>query len=332
MYPAYPQTMASPKRQGMPSMILAVAGTTSGLSISYSAFRFFMSPTAKLNTDEIFLVAKMAPLLGTTRLFLQAFSQDLPDDEFGIFCAFWAQFMYSALYLSGRPNGLHTGYAHLASANTLICSVGLLAAIEKRWREIWSKPEPEPESECEYRDAEKCEEDFEEAIPTTTISTVPKKAGDAVRAILIIFAAWAAYRFIRLEISLIPQGWSTIEDLGVLDTFISSIRGTLVTDLALMAVLFVLTAVPLTVAIKDRTVSLFDVSGYALVGRVVLLLRQLFEMIYIGLTACVIVTGTTIVAPMDFMKIAFSLLGGWALCGVLAIAYGKRPIPRRIII
>ncbi|CAG9957233.1 unnamed protein product [Clonostachys rosea f. rosea IK726] len=255
-----------------------------------------MSPTAKLNTDEIFLVAKMAPLLGTTRLFLQAFSQDLPDDEFGIFCAFWAQFMYSALYLSGRPNGLHTGYAHLASANTLICSVGLLAAIEKRWREIWSKPEPEPEPECEYRDAEKCEEDFEEAIPTTTVSTVPKKAGDAVRAVLIFFAAWAAYRFIRLEISLIPQGWSTIEDLG------------------------------------DRTVSLFDVSGYALVGRVVLLLRQLFEMIYIGLTACVIVTGTTIVAPMDFMKIAFSLLGGWALCGVLAIAYGKRPIPRRIII
>ncbi|CAG9983386.1 unnamed protein product [Clonostachys byssicola] len=286
------------------SEIAILAFTTYLIAINYSAYHNDRSLEPASDDASVLSWIQLSSTPSILRLLYGCLCGDLENLPVALYAAgfAWAGLTMLCTRFS-TPATLHSGHAHLIAIDAAIGTFFLVAVFLCRPAATTA-----PVANGELKLGEKLGEPIEQQ-PT-------RKSNLSAYLVREVVACWNSFRFMYMEFKLVLAGWGAIHDQSIVDGLFWGQTIGFAIDALLALGIIVQALHALVQAFRTKTVSLFDASGYALIGDVTATIRYVLDFICICVLAAGPLTGTMLHVS-QYASLVSMLLPAWCVIGTI---------------
>ncbi|CAH0044676.1 unnamed protein product [Clonostachys solani] len=303
--------MSPSPRYMFPSFVIAseiaiLAFTTYLIAINYAAYHNDRSLEPAGDDASVLSWIQLSSTPSILRLLYGCLCGDLENLPVALYAAgfAWAGLTMLCTRFS-TPATLHAGHAHLIAIDAAIGTFFLVAV-------LLCRPPVAAPADGELKLGEKLGEPIGQQQPTTTA----RRSNLSAYLVREVVACWNSFRFMYMEFKLILAGWGAIHDQSIVDGLFWGQSIGFAIDALLSLGIIVQAVHALVQAFRTKTVSLFDASGYALIGDVTATIRYVLDFICICVLAVGPLTGTML-RVNQYASLVSMLLPAWCVIGTI---------------
>ncbi|VUC21604.1 unnamed protein product [Clonostachys rosea] len=302
--------MSPSPRLIFPSFVIAseiaiLAFTTYLIVINYSAYHHDRSLEPAGDDASVLSWIQLSSTPSILRLLYGCLCGDLENLPVALYAAgfAWAGLTMLCTRFSS-PATLHSGHAHLIAIDAAIGTFFLVAV-------FLCRPAATIPADGELKLGEKLGEPIEQQQ-----TPAARKSNLSAYLVREVVACWNSFRFMYMEFKLVLAGWGAIHDQSIVDGLFWGQSIGFAIDALLSLGIIVQAVYALVQAFRTKTVSLFDASGYALIGDVTATIRYVLDFICICVLALGPLTGTMLHVS-QYASLVSMLLPAWCVIGTI---------------